>query len=67
MWLNVTESNLYDLYATQSGWTVDKNTYNPVWFEGDPTSLTIDDILIVEEEPSMEDYSDINILDDNFM
>lgn len=48
MWQNATEVNCVNLIPEQCGWTIDNNKIEPLWFEGDPTPLLVEDILEVE-------------------
>ena len=48
MWQNATEANCINFSPEQCGWTVNDNKIKPLWFEGDPTPLLVEDIVMVE-------------------
>lgn len=48
MWQNATKQECIILDINQCGWEKTDDTIKPIWFGGDPTPLTIDDISMHE-------------------
>ena len=44
MWKNAINQECVSLCPEQCGWVM-RDTLEPVWFEGNPTPLSVDDIL----------------------
>lgn len=68
MWQNATEVNCVKLLPEQCGWIVDDDKIEPLWFEGEPTPLLVEDIVLVETDEDIEfnevdndsdDYNDV--------
>lgn len=63
MWQNATEANCVNFLPEQCGWTVNDNKIEPLWFEGDPTPLLVEDIVMVELDEV--EYNEIDHDDDD--
>lgn len=62
MWQNATEANNLKFAPEQCGWEVNDNKIEPLWFEGEPTPLLVEEIVMVE--PNDNDDDDYNYEDD---
>ena len=58
MWKNATEQHCITLDPAKCGWVM-KEILEPFWFEGDPTPLSVDDILKNNRPESSEMETDV--------
>lgn len=61
IWTNATDPCCVKLNPEDCGWILIENTLKPIWFIGDPTPMTVEDIL---SEPN-NNFEDIEVTDDN--
>ncbi|XP_063379234.1 uncharacterized protein LOC134666051 [Cydia fagiglandana] len=57
MWLNATQKHCVKLSATEYGWTLNNGQYEPLWFDGEPTPLHVDDIVINSEDEGSDNFT----------
>ncbi|XP_044733228.1 acidic leucine-rich nuclear phosphoprotein 32 family member A-like [Chrysoperla carnea] len=65
MWTNATDPCCVNLNPEDCGWKLIENTLQPTWFIGDPTPMTVEDILS-EPNHNFEDFES-NSSDENFL
>lgn len=68
MWQQATNSE-FSLDFKQYGWKQDQDCIEPIWYEGAASPLTVEDVLLVEEQEEPESYDDdmIDMGDDSFL
>ena len=65
MWQNATEKNCTVLNYESYGWVCENEVLQPVWYEGDPTPLNVEDILQEKDDDNFNNDQDEDEVFDN--
>ena len=65
MWQNATDPVCTKYKLQDCGWLVNSNEVEPLWFEGDPTPLNIEDIIFPEDREYTieEEFSELHAVE----
>ena len=55
MWQNATDASCSKYNPTECGWLLKDEKLEPLWFEGDPTPLLVEDIVLNDEDEEEEE------------
>lgn len=56
MWPNATEPCCVKFHPEEYGWSVIDGNLKPTWFMGDPTSMTVAEILLASKELTLDEH-----------